>query len=286
MLKLQQPAFTCEQTIESCCQGITGNAGLLQRVNNNRILLQTSAISYADSASKEELYSIPSIPNLRGNDPVVLGQLKKSDFHTLYETYFVGQKNPGRGIYNALMAAANEKCPFCGGIGLPKNLDHYLPKAHYPQFSVLPLNLVPSCRDCNMDGKGQAFATSEEEQVLQPYLDNDRYFNEQWIFAHYSASTDNEPGVIEYFVQPPANWTATQKRRVEKHFKDFNLHLRFSKEAGPRLVIYLEQIQNLIQIPLELEVAKRTILQPSINSAPFVNHWERVMCLALMNELV
>ncbi|WP_309266218.1 HNH endonuclease [Aeromonas salmonicida] len=286
MLRLDQPAHTCEQAIESCSQGITGNDELLRRVNSDRYLLQVSAVSYATSASTGELYTIPSTSNRRGDDPVVIGQLKKSDLLKLYSTYFVNKDKPGRLIYNALMASANEKCPFCGGIGRPRNLDHYLPKAHYPQFSVLPVNLVPSCRDCNMDGKKDDFATSEAEQVLQPYLDHDRYFNEQWIFARYIAGTDGEPGVIEYFVQPPGHWEDNQKLRVEKHFSDFSLGLRFSKEAGPRLVTYLAQIQALSQIPLEIGAVKSTILQPAIDAAPFVNHWERVMCLALMSYLV
>lgn len=286
MLKLDNPTYSYAQTMDICRQGITGNPDLLGRLNDDIELLKTSVADYVASASTGELYTIQAIPNPRNDDPIVIGTLKKSDLLKLYNTYFVNQDKPGRIIYDALMAAANEKCPFCGGIGRPRNLDHYLPKAHFPQFSVLPVNLVPSCRDCNMDGKGEDFATTEEAQVLQPYLDNDRYFNEQWICARYIAGIGVEPGVIEFFVQPPEHWENAQKRRVEKHFNDFDLVLRFSKEAGPRLVTYLAQIQALTQIPLELEVAKNTILQPVIDSAPFLNHWERVMCLALMSELV
>jgi hypothetical protein len=285
MLKLDSPAYSYAQALDSCRQGITGNADLLRKVENDINIFQDGADVYVASASTGELYTIQPIPNHRDHDPIVIGQLKKSELLKLYSTYFVDKDKPGRMIYNALMAAANEKCPFCGGIGRPRNLDHYLPKAHYPQFCVLPVNLVPSCRDCNMDGKGDDFATREEEQVLQPYLDNDRYFSDQWIFARYIAGTGAEPGVIEYFVQPPEHWDDPQKRRVEKHFNDFGLDLRFSKEAGPRLIIYLAQIQALTRIPLELEIAKNTILQPAIDSAPFVNHWERVMCLALLNDL-
>lgn len=285
MLKLNQPAYSYVQTMASCREGITGNANLLQKLDSEIGLLQVSADSYVASASQGELYTLQSTPNHRNCDPIVIGSLKKSELLKLYSTYFVKSGKPGRRIYDYLLAAANEQCPFCGGIGRPRNLDHYLPKAHYPQFSVLPVNLVPSCRDCNMDGKGEAFAGNEEEQILQPYLDNDRYFNEQWVFARYIAGINAEPGVIEYFVRPPEHWNDIQKNRVEKHFIDFELGLRFSKEAGPRLITYLAQIQGLTRIPLDLGVAKRTILQPAIDSASFPNHWERVMCLALMNDL-
>lgn len=139
-----------------------------------------------------------------------------------------------------------------------------------------------------MDGKGTGIPTVEEDQFLHPYLDHDRYFNEQWIVATYVSGMNGQPGVVEYFSKPPEHWTNNQKLRVHKHFNDFGLALRFSKEAGPRLVIYLDQIQKLTQPPLNLgiEVAKSTILQSAIENAPFINHWERVMCLALMKDLV
>ncbi|QFT53977.1 HNH endonuclease [Microbulbifer sp. THAF38] len=282
MIKLEQPALTADQALAKCLEGITGNNELRQKVINATHLFQDNALIYSASASTGELYTIPSIPNQNGYDPFVTGQLRKSDLLNLYKNYLVKGEKPGRDIYNTLMNAANEKCPFCGGIGRPRNLDHYLPKTHFPQFSVLPFNLVPSCRDCNMDGKGQEFATNESEQVLQPYLDEDCYFNEQWIFANYKADINDEPGVIEYFVKPPEHWPETQKQRVNKHFTDFNLDLRFSKEASSRLIIYLDQINALSFIPLE--EAKDIIFRPAIQNAPFINHWERIMCLALMKD--
>lgn len=286
MLKLNSPNFSIEQAIDACCEGIVGNPGLLQKVQDDRHYMQTCCGSYALLAPAGQLYTIPSVSNSGVADPVIFDQLKKSELVSLYKNYFSKDGKPGREIYDSLLAAANEKCPYCGGVGRPRNLDHYLPKTHYPQFSVLPVNLVPSCRDCNMDGKGDGFATREVDQVIHPYLDNDRYFHEQWISARYVVDPGNEPGVIEYFVQPPVHWDDAQKQRVQKHFDDFDLDLRFSKEASSRLIIYLGQIQNLANISVELEVAKTIVLQPAIDSAPFVNHWERVMCLALINDLV
>ena len=286
MLKLNTPVYSFEQAMDTCCQGITGNKNLLQKLESEMGLLKVSADNYIKSASSGKLFAIQPTPNRPNSDLTVIGSLTKSELLKLYSTYILKSGKPGRKIYSALMAAANEKCPFCGGIGRPRNLDHYLPKARYPQYAILPMNLVPSCRDCNMDGKGQNLASSEEEQVLQPYLDSDCYFSEQWVFARYIAGDSSSPGVIEYFVRPPEYWDDTKKRRVEKHFDDFDLNLRFSKEAGPRLNIYLAQISGLTQISIELEEAKNTILTPAIESASFLNHWERVMCLALMNDLV
>lgn len=153
MLRFSEPPYTYSQTLRFCRNGITGNADLLRKLDDNLALLEDVKDSYKAFASKGELYTIQAAQDKQGDDPAIIGDLNKSDLIKLYTTYFVNKDKPARIIYDAMMAAANEKCPFCGGIGRPRNLDHYLPKAHYPQFSVLPLNLVPSCRDCNIQWK-------------------------------------------------------------------------------------------------------------------------------------
>lgn len=285
MLKLKRPAYAYAQTLTLCCNGITGNNELLRKVNDASSHLELNVYSYENSASTEELYTINPLQINGVADPIIFMELKKSDLIKLYSIYFVGQTKPARKIYDELMASANEKCPFCGGIGRPRNLDHYLPKAYFPQFAIAPLNLVPSCRDCNMDGKGEDFAIVASEQILHPYLDNERYYNEQWIFARYLPGVEGEPAAIEYFVSPPNEWTELQKKRVIKHFNDFNLSLRYSKEASARLVTLLEQFDSLIKIPLDKETSKNVIFQTVIDKSPFINHWERVMCLALIRDL-
>ncbi|BCV67283.1 HNH endonuclease [Shewanella carassii] len=284
MLKLARPASSYAEMLTNCRNGITGNPSLLRKVNSGAAELQRQARLYETSGATGELFTIVPLQDPK-SDPVVIGRLKKSDLVKMYDNYVVGKSKPARAIYDALMIAANEKCPFCGGIGRPRNLDHYLPKAHFPQFSIVPVNLVPSCRDCNMDGKSDLFATSASEQVIQPYLDEDRFFNEQWLFARYQPSEGGEPGVIEYFVSPPDYWEGAQKNRVEKHFEDFDLALRFSKEAGPRLVSLMAQYNALLGATVDKETSKSIIFQTVIDASPFINHWERVMCMALMDAL-
>jgi 5-methylcytosine-specific restriction endonuclease McrA len=67
----------------------------------------------------------------------------------------------------------NEKrCPMCGqllesskksNIDVPiADLDHFLPKNKYPQFSLLPQNLIPTCMECNRIEKHIADITPQE----------------------------------------------------------------------------------------------------------------------------
>ncbi|MDY7566842.1 hypothetical protein QN400_07215 [Pseudomonas sp. RTC3] len=66
--------------------------------------------------------------------------------------------------YNALLS-----CPFCGGDGA-RTIEHYLPQASYPEFSVFSLNLMPSCGDCNRK-RNDANKHGAEIKLLHPYFD-------------------------------------------------------------------------------------------------------------------
>lgn len=87
---------------------------------------------------------------------------------SVYEYRFVHKRCGG--VYDKILANANNICPFCGE-GRPMNLDHFLPKVEYPFLVVTPENLVPSCRDCNMD-KNDMKPTCNEEVPLHPYYDD------------------------------------------------------------------------------------------------------------------
>ena len=285
MMRLSEPQSSFEKTLDECVSGITGNVALRQKLTDSKPDLITVEAQYLAAAGAGELHAIPPINTAGDADPVVINTLKKSDLIKIYDQYFVPDNKPARKIYDALLNAAKEKCPFCGGIGTPRNLDHFLPKAHFPQFSVQPHNLVPACRDCNMDGKAHAYATDEGDQIIQPYVDNDRFFLDQWIFATYHAGNDGEPGEFEYFVDPPEEWREVDKQRVRKHFADFNLAKRYTTKAAELLGTVLRQIELLGQTGIDSETINAALLQSGVDAAPFVNHWQKSMYQALIQTL-
>lgn len=66
--------------------------------------------------------------------------------------------------------AFRRTCPMCG-YGQVLTLDHYLPKDAYPEFSILPLNLVPACSDCN-NFKSNFIRSTEGARFIHPYFDD------------------------------------------------------------------------------------------------------------------
>lgn len=281
MMRLSEPHYSFEQSLDECSAGITGNDALRQKLDSSKNDLITGGLDYSAAAMTGELYTIKPIDNAKNEDPIVIQELTKSELVKLYGQYFVPKKKPARKIYESLLNAAKEKCPYCGGIGKPRNLDHYLPEAQFPQFSLLPRNLVPACRDCNMDGNPVLFATTAEDQIIQPYLDDDRFFLEQWIFAIYQSDDNGEPGTFEYFVKVPEGWRDVDKYRVQKHFEEFGLALRYSTKAAELLGTVLLQIEALRKVGLDNGVINTSLLKPGVAAAPFVNHWQRGMYQAL-----
>lgn len=68
-----------------------------------------------------------------------------------------------------LRAVAGNRCPSCGG-ARPVTLDHHLAQEPFPEFAILPLNLVAMCGPCNQKksaSTGKTIATS----FIHPYLD-------------------------------------------------------------------------------------------------------------------
>ncbi|MDF3680290.1 HNH endonuclease, partial [Enterobacter hormaechei] len=209
----------------------------------------------------------------------------------LYENNLRDKNKPAREYYDDMLVSSGEKCPFCGDIGQTKNIDHFLPVAHYPEFSVMPINLVPSCRDCNMGEKGQVFAVDEEHQAIHPYIDKDIFFREQWIYANFVSGT---PGAISFYVECPATWRQEDKNRAIHHFTLLNIANRYRLEAGKHLSEVITQRNSFARVirqfsPTATSQQLRSAfieanLKPIIDLNNFPNYWKRVMYQCLANS--
>lgn len=287
MKKLNIPNISFTDMLNKCSQGMD-QVNIRHMFTSVFPIFQNKESQYKSLSITGNLYTYPKIEPLTSTTPVI-GHLTKSKLINLYENNLRNKDKPARDYYDLLLISSGERCPFCGDIGHTKNLDHFLPKAHFPEFSVMPLNLVPSCRDCNMGEKGQTYATCEDDQTIHPYVDKDIFFQEQWVFAEY---IDEDDGALHYYTRCPENWRLEDKKRAQNHFKSLNLANRYCLEAGKHLSEIIDQknaFTNLIRdfnenaTLQEIKMAFiRTNLEPIINSNQFPNHWKKVMyqCLA------
>lgn len=274
MRALAAPNYNPEIVYQTCINSIK-NCNLRARLNlaTNNIVVE--ATNYEQKAKAKQLYSIP--PNNCKNDEVVLGTVTKEELKDVYSSHMVEGSKNARNIYDTLLSQAPfSRCPFCG-IGQVSTLDHYLPKAKYPQFSVLPSNLVPSCKDCNTR-KNVAIATTAAGQSLHPYFDHQNFIDDLWLYAEVRETI---PATIYFFVQAPDHWDNISKLRVKSHFNDFKLASRYSIEASDELSSLrsvLTQYQNSLGI---VGIRQHLNIVAQSHAGKHTNSWQTAMFRAL-----
>lgn len=202
----------------------------------------------------------------------------KGELVKLYEQQMVKNKE-GRKQYDLLVnRAPNGICPFCG-FAQATTLDHYMPKKKFPSFSIIPLNLVPSCSDCNT-GKNEDVAGNVHEQIIHPYYDHE-LFNEQWLFAEVN---NTRPASLTFFTNPPAHWEQTNIERVYSHFKDFKLAKRFSVQVADEISILRYELEYDFNISQGCGVKQALTKKHSACSRVHKNWWKTAMYQALASS--
>ncbi|WP_409025768.1 HNH endonuclease [Gallibacterium anatis] len=266
------PSFS--DVIDLCCER---NVAYKQNVLNEKIFLLQEGENYKILASNNELFSFDSrLPK----GEIISGNLKNEHMVKLYEYCLVDCRCGG--IYDTIINLA-VKCPFCGGIGKPSQIDHFLPKNRYGHFSVLPENLIPICKDCNTEYKKEFFPIQKNEQLIHPYLDDSSIFEDRWLYAKY-IDDNSEFGSVEYYVEPPEYWSSDKKGKVIFHFKKFNLSQRFSEFATGNLADLLTQMKaykNLITME-NFEIAS---IDSVVNREKRANSWKKALYLAVKEKL-
>jgi hypothetical protein len=149
---------------------------------------------------------------------------------------------PGRIIYDDLIAAPSHgRCPLCGH-RLVTMLDHHLPKAHFPALTVAPLNLVPSCGDCNK-AKLDSIPLKAVAVSLHPYFDS--IDSQRWLKAQV---IETQPAAVRFCVEAPHTWGEVLELRVRNHFEMMGLAKLYGSQAA-------EELLNIRHQPIDLHTA-------------------------------
>ncbi|MCC7227362.1 MAG: hypothetical protein IT507_11790 [Burkholderiaceae bacterium] len=170
-------------------------------------------------------------------ESVVGGLVTTSEMEAVYTQRMVPKSAPGRAAYDKLMSLARSgKCPLCAQRDA-STLDHHLPKAHYPVLAVTPLNLVPSCTDCNK-AKLASLPTNAFEETLHPYFDD--IDGDRWLFASVQTTA---PASLKFIVIPPDHWNAVLVARVHLHFKTLGLADLYAAQGADELLNIRHQLR-------------------------------------------
>jgi 5-methylcytosine-specific restriction endonuclease McrA len=234
MIKLNRPILIAEDVFTTCISRIRDQElkGRMVAVTDDIIL---ASEEFDNLASDNRLYQMLQ-------EDIVGGLVNTAEMEAVYTQRMAKKKAPGREAHDELFSSAKQgKCPLCGHRTV-STLDHHLPKAHFPALAVAPLNLVPSCSDCNKAKLANVPANASEE-TLHPYYDDIQ--ENRWLYAEV---IETIPAALRFYVDAPHLWDAVLTSRVTLHFSTLGLNTLYASEAADELLNIRHQLQSLHQV--------------------------------------
>lgn len=104
-------------------------------------------------------------------------------------------------------------CPMCGNTAIG-TVEHYLPKAPYPEFSVFSWNLVPSCTSCNQK-RGSRHVKGIKYHLLHPIFDH-QIFSKLRLVTRFDTAGEIVNFKLGYHASV---FDETQNSRISAHIE-------------------------------------------------------------------
>ncbi len=169
-----------------------------------------------------------------------------SELIKLYKNNVSKEGRPLRAFYDKLKTSVDfNRCPYCGRVTTNITIDHFLPKSIYSQFSVTPINLVPSCSDCNKNKSDKAFI-QRTDLLPHPYFND--YNQEEWLFAKV-VQIPNAPFSICYECKPNESYEDYEINTINNHFTTFKLQEYFGNLAATEISRYFKKYSRISKDP-------------------------------------
>jgi hypothetical protein len=241
MLPITKPTFDLSAHFQRCASA-TRNVQLRGRLLASEARVVEDSVKYDEAGQNGTIFSMVNSPPASASD---------AELTDLYSRSMVRRNSPGRSTYDALTHAAPYGiCPLCGQRPV-SSLDHYLPKEHFPKLAVSPVNLVPSCMDCN-HLKRSFVPASASEQLLHPYFDHD--ISDHWLKA--DVTHDTGQAVVNFHADPPIAWGQPRSARLLNHFSRMELASLYSIYGTSELELARVSINRILESGTSIDVAR------------------------------
>ncbi len=274
MKKLKPPEYPEMALFDESVKGVK-DPDLGQLLLKNRPCIENANRAFNAETNTQTWCYLPKAKHANP-DAIVVGSLTKSHLIDLYDKKVVNSNGAARDIYNAIKIAAKDECLYCGGLDYVDSLDHYLPKARFPSYALLPVNLIPSCNNCNKI-MGSKFPEDPNLQPLHPYFDGQHFFDEKWITAHI---LEKFPIVVDFDVAAPTDWCVKDQQRAANHFKVCKLNERYRLRVSSELAPLISQRKNTLKDLDATMFNKHLSIVVDSLELP-VNGWKRTLYSAL-----
>lgn len=262
MIRTPAPTYQIA-TVYTACVDRTEDPVLNEALAAERARVLTRSASYLEAGAA------PSFHTIQPQQPQ---NLVHEELSGIYERVMV--QGGERAVYLGIKARAYlQCCPLCAHRDVT-TLDHYLPKENYPEFAVLPINLVPSCMSCN-GAKHTFIPATAGDQLFHPFFDDWSAF--QLLRADVQVTQYID---VDFFIDP-AGAPPNVVERAQNHFERLQLGSLYALNAAVELVSKRGELVEHFDGGGTAALASELTREATSRRRPFRNTWQPALYRAL-----
>lgn len=207
----------------------------------SHLKLQTTDITNVKSRFKDYESNKNKLESLSPSIYVKTSDEYKSLFG-LYDSVSQDTEN----IKDEIKKISELKCPYCG-IESPYNLDHFLPRSRFPEFSIFAPNLIYVCSRCNTTYKSDDIITpTGERKFFNPYYD-DFIETTQFLKCEINLNGSVYPS-FRFYIEDLSATMPYEYSVMKNHFEAMHLETRYMEQiVKEKFRIFKNEYINLQQ---------------------------------------
>jgi hypothetical protein len=244
---------------------------LRQRLASINEEIKAAYESYSNLFQQNKLEDIASADVFAAN---------RDDLENLYSYKSKVVRELKNKIEKAQVNTIVSTCQNCT-INSVNTLDHVLAISKFPEFSVNPLNLFPSCGECN-GYKNTSFLKNENRRFINLYLD--KLPQKQYLFINLSLDYSDDL-IFEYTVENRERIDPDLFQIISNHYESLNLPVRMQRKSIQHFRELINQI-SVRKANLPIDIIKEEILLVAEKDQKMLGHnyFKSLFEIALVNN--
>lgn len=180
-----------------------------------------------------------------------------------------------------LMSIPTNKCAYCYQIRAHE-VDHYLPKSKFGEYSIYSPNLVPICTVCNRKKLNRYRRVGGGRRFVHPYIDTLPDSSTRYLTGTVVIKTSV---VVKYQLARPDGINDEFWAIIENHYKDLDLLSRYEVEATEEMMLMLNAFYAYYERGgVDMLRGELSTLKDSREIIYGVNHWWTTLYQLLVNS--
>jgi len=201
---------------------------------------------------------------------------KGKDLSHCYDSDSIALSNLKASIKQGFKTIGGSHCPYCL-LPSPYTFDHYLPKKLFPEFSILPINLIPCCFECN-NKRLEDWLNKNARTTINPYFD--AISKERFLFA--SISLQKNVPQVTFVIKNSGKISKYLFQIIKDHFEKLNLINRYKDQVNTEISEINKRFLNPTFKKLSSQIPKLLLDEADSKRSIYgINYWKAAVYEAL-----